>query len=83
MTISYDTVCFTLLISYGLLHKKYEGGIGMAFKEMEKICPICRKPNNVNMAKGTVGVKRWSIPKYILDLVPEDKKGRYVFAKIV
>ncbi|HSH35993.1 cysteine-rich CWC family protein [Schnuerera sp.] len=53
----------------------------MTLKEMEKICPICGKPNNCQHGQGNCWCENVSIPEYILDLVPEDKKGKVCICK--
>ena len=49
-------------------------------KEQEKICPLCGENNNCQHGK-----ECWcttiKVPKYVLDLVPEDKKGKACICK--
>lgn len=48
---------------------------------MEKTCPICGKPNNCQHDKGNCWCEKVEIPKYILDLVPDDKRGKVCICK--
>lgn len=48
----------------------------MALTEEEKICPICGEPNNCQHGKGSCWCEKVVVPKYILDMVPDDKKGK-------
>ncbi|MBC8588001.1 cysteine-rich CWC family protein [Paratissierella segnis] len=49
-------------------------------KEQEKICPLCGENNNCQHGK-----ECWcttiKIPKHVLDLIPEDKKGKACICK--
>jgi len=51
----------------------------MVEKESHRICPICGEDNNCQHGKD--GQERcWcmevSFPKHILDMIPDDKKGK-------
>ena len=47
----------------------------------EKICPICGKPNNCKYGEGNCWCKDVVIPKKVLDMVPDDKKGKACICK--
>lgn len=49
----------------------------------EKICPICGKPNNCKYDEGNCWCKDVVVPKKVLDMVPDDKKERHVYANPV
>jgi len=48
----------------------------VTLKKVEKICPICGKENNCQLDNKDCWCKHIEIPKYILDMVPEDKRGK-------
>jgi hypothetical protein len=52
----------------------------LALKETEKTCPICGKDNNCQHDENC-WCQTVEIPKYILELVPEDKKGKSCICK--
>jgi len=47
----------------------------------EKICPICGKPNNCKYDEGNCWCKDVVVPKKVLDMVPDDKKGKACICK--
>lgn len=57
--------------------------IQLTLTEQEKICPLCGRPNNCQHGEG--GGSCWcetvKIPKYILDKIPDDKKGKVCICK--
>ncbi|WP_077367102.1 cysteine-rich CWC family protein [Anaerosalibacter sp. Marseille-P3206] len=53
----------------------------MTLKETEKICPICGKGNNCQHGSKDCWCKHIEIPKYVLEMVPEDKRGKACICK--
>jgi len=53
----------------------------MALNDIEKICPICGRLNNCQHDQGDCWCEKIEIPKYILDLVPVDKRGKACICK--
>lgn len=53
----------------------------LALTEMEKICPICGKDNNCQHGEGSCWCTQVKIPKFVLELVPDDKKGKVCICK--
>lgn len=49
--------------------------------EMEKTCPICGKPNNCQHGTGSCWCQEVKVPEYIIEMVPEDKKGKVCICK--
>lgn len=47
----------------------------------EKICPLCGEYNGCQSGKENCWCYEVKIPKYILDMVPEDKKGKACICK--
>jgi hypothetical protein len=47
----------------------------------EKICPLCGKDNNCQHGQGECWCNSVVIPKYIIDMIPEDKKGKACICK--
>ncbi|WP_264849469.1 cysteine-rich CWC family protein [Clostridium omnivorum] len=47
----------------------------------ERICPICGKDNNCQHGQGGCWCDNIKVPKQVLDLVPEDKKGKACICK--
>jgi len=47
----------------------------------ERICPLCGKDNNCQHGKDNCWCNSITIPKYILDMVPDDKKGKACICK--
>jgi hypothetical protein len=49
-------------------------------QKQEEICPLCGQNNNCQHGKECwcITIK---VPKYVLDLVPEDKKGKACICK--
>ncbi len=50
-------------------------------KAEEKVCPICGKDNNCQHGKEKCWCTKVKVPKHVLDLVPEDKKGKACICK--
>ncbi len=44
--------------------------------EEEKTCPLCGKDNLCKHGESTCWCTRTVVPKHVIDLVPEDKKGK-------
>lgn len=55
--------------------------IKVSLKKSEKICPICGQDNNCQHGQGSCWCDTVKIPKYVLDLVPEDKRGKACICK--
>ena len=53
----------------------------MKIKEEEKTCPLCGSYNNCQHGQGDCWCKTAVFPEGILDLVPEDKKGKACICK--
>lgn len=53
----------------------------MSEKESHKICPLCGKDNNCQHGQGGCWCDTVVIPRYILDMVPDDKKGKVCICK--
>ncbi len=47
----------------------------------EKTCPICGQDNNCQHGKSDCWCTKVKIPKGLLDLVPDDKKGKACICK--
>jgi len=48
---------------------------------MEKICPLCGQHNNCKHGEGGCWCEAVKIPKQLLDLIPDDKKGKVCVCK--
>jgi hypothetical protein len=44
--------------------------------EIEKICPLCGQDNNCQHNHTTCWCVKVKIPKQVLDMIPDDKKGK-------
>lgn len=53
----------------------------MSIKELEKICPICGEDNNCQHGEKECWCNTIKIPEHILNMVPEDKKGKACICK--
>ena len=53
----------------------------MSLKGEERICPICGKDNNCHHGESSCWCSTIKVPKHVLDLVPEDKKGKACICK--
>jgi hypothetical protein len=53
----------------------------MSVEGMERICPLCGKDNNCQHGQGGCWCDSIKFPKYILDMVPADKKGKACICK--
>ncbi|KOA19215.1 hypothetical protein CLHOM_23210 [Clostridium homopropionicum DSM 5847] len=53
----------------------------MSLKKSESICPICGQDNNCKHGQGGCWCDTVKIQKYVLDLVPEDKRGKACICK--
>lgn len=42
----------------------------------ERICPICGKDNNCQHGNKDCWCNTVVVPKHVIDMVPEDKKGK-------
>ena len=47
----------------------------------ERVCPLCGQDNNCQHNEATCWCASVKIPKYILDMIPEDKKGKACICK--
>jgi len=47
----------------------------------EKICPICGNTNNCRHGEGNCWCQNVVVPKKVLDMVPDDKKGKACICK--
>lgn len=47
----------------------------------DKICPLCGKPNNCRVDSGDCWCMEVSVPKELLEKVPEDKKNKACICK--
>jgi hypothetical protein len=48
---------------------------------LEKVCPICGQDNNCQHGEGRCWCQTVKFPKEILDLIPDDKKGKACVCK--
>lgn len=48
----------------------------MNLKKSERICPLCGQDNNCQHGQGGCWCDTVKFPKHVLDLVPDDKKGK-------
>lgn len=53
----------------------------MSLTEAERICPLCGQDNNCQHGKEDCWCNTVKVPKHVLDLVPEDKKGKACICK--
>lgn len=53
----------------------------MSVEGLEKICPLCGQNNNCQHGQGWCWCDSVKIPKYILDMIPDDKKGKACICK--
>lgn len=53
----------------------------MSLTPEERICPICGQDNNCQHGKDDCWCSSVVISKHILDMVPEDKKGKACICK--
>lgn len=53
----------------------------MSIKEFEKKCPLCGQDNNCKHGQGGCWCDTVKFPKDILDLIPNDKKGKACICK--
>ena len=51
------------------------------YKKIERICPLCGQDNNCQHGQGGCWCDKVKVPKYILDLIPNDKKGKACICK--
>ncbi|WFA08244.1 cysteine-rich CWC family protein [Tissierella sp. Yu-01] len=47
----------------------------------ERTCPLCGKDNNCQHGQSDCWCNHITVPKHILDMVPEDKKGKACVCK--
>ncbi|EQB86736.1 hypothetical protein J2Z44_000317 [Clostridium punense] len=48
----------------------------MSLTGEERICPICGKDNNCQHGNKDCWCNTIVVPKHVIDMVPEDKKGK-------
>lgn len=53
----------------------------MAERELYRVCPICGQDNNCKHGQGNCWCETEEFPKYVLALIPEDKKGKACICK--
>lgn len=53
----------------------------LALTKEEMICPICGQPNNCQHDEGNCWCEKVVIPSYIIEMVPEDKRGKACICK--
>lgn len=53
----------------------------MSLTAEERICPLCGKDNNCQHSEGDCWCSSIVIPKHIIDMIPEDKKGKACVCK--
>ena len=53
----------------------------MSVEGLERICPICCQDNNCQHGQGGCWCGTVKVPKQLLELVPEDKKGTVCICK--
>lgn len=53
----------------------------MNLKESDRICPLCGQDNNCQHGQGGCWCETVKFPKHILDMVPDDKKGKACICK--
>ena len=53
----------------------------MALTTEEKTCPICGEPNNCQHGEEKCWCQEVVVSKHVMDMVPEDKKGKACICK--
>ena len=53
----------------------------MRVEGLERICPLCGQDNNCQHGQGGCWCDTVKFPKHILDLIPNDKKGKACICK--
>lgn len=53
----------------------------MSVNGLEKICPICGKTNNCQHGQGGCWCDKVKFPKELLDMIPEESKGKACVCK--
>lgn len=53
----------------------------MGLEEFEKICPLCGQDNNCQHGQAECWCDTVVFPKYILDLIPSNKRGKACICK--
>lgn len=53
----------------------------MNLKESERSCPLCGQDNNCQHGQGKCWCEAAKFPKHILDMIPDDKKGKTCICK--
>lgn len=56
------------------------GVIVLNINETERICPLCGQDNNCQHDK-ECWCQKVTIPNYIIEMIPEDKKGKACVCK--
>ncbi|MFA5522980.1 MAG: cysteine-rich CWC family protein [Tissierellales bacterium] len=54
----------------------------MELKESDRICPLCGQDNNCQHGLGKCWCETVIFPKHILNMIPEDKKGKACICKL-
>lgn len=44
--------------------------------EPHRICPLCGQDNNCQHGQGNCWCETVEFPKHVLDMIPDDKKGK-------
>lgn len=60
---------------------KVRGVILVNVKGLERICPLCGQDNNCQHGQGDCWCSTVEFPKDILELIPDDKKGKTCICK--
>lgn len=53
----------------------------LIIKEDEKICPLCGEDNGCQNGEASCWCYNVKIPAYLLDMVPQDKRGKACICK--
>lgn len=55
----------------------------MSINEEKRICPLCGQDNNCQHGQGGFWCDTVKFPKYILDLIPNDKRVKLAYVSLV
>jgi len=53
----------------------------MSLIKEERKCPLCGQDNSCQHGEGSCWCENVVVPKYIIDMVPEEKKGKACICK--
>lgn len=48
----------------------------LVIKEPHRVCPLCGEDNNCQHGQGNCWCESLEFPKGLLDMIPDDKKGK-------